>query len=114
VFQNPIDKSKPTPPTIIKMIPIMWRLKPVVVTEMANRIIAPTAKMTRLVPIPMVMPFLLDGSDHNEPVSAHFFVPVVHLRGAAANYKISVGKSSLLAASDRNGRLTSEPRALRE
>src|SRR5665213_3537287 len=67
VFQNPADKSSPIPPTIIKMTPIVWMLKPVAVTETANRMIAPTAKITRLVPIPMVMSFLLDGSGHNKP-----------------------------------------------
>ena len=54
-----------TPPTIIKMTPIVWRLKPVAVTVTANRKIAPTAisvmpapvLITRRLPAGWICPF---------------------------------------------------------
>ena len=52
-LQNASDMRNATPPTIIKMTPIAWRLKPLVVTDTANRIMAPTAKITSPVPTPI-------------------------------------------------------------
>ena len=47
------------PPTIIKITPMVWRLKPFAVTDTANHMMAPTAKITRPVPTPIFLSLLL-------------------------------------------------------
>ena len=52
-LQKASDVRNPTPPTIIKITPIMWRLNPVEVTDTAKRMIAPAATTMRLNAAPM-------------------------------------------------------------
>jgi len=61
VFQKSSETRRPIAPTTIKMTPIVFRLKPSVLTVTAYFRMAPTAIRKMLVPMPMTAPLVCEA-----------------------------------------------------